>query len=514
MAQKHTDKQYLQHWKEFADGIRNSTPVDTTEKISDRIKRVKALEEDREAWFKYYFPKYAAAPPAAFHKAATSRVLDHPEWSEVRNWARELAKSTRTMMEVLYLVLTGKKSNVLIVSNSLDNAMRLLLPYKVNLEANNRIIQDYGEQENLGTWEAAEFTTKKGAAFRAIGAGQSPRGTRNEAKRPDVILIDDIDTDEDCRNPDIIDARWNWIQEALIPTRSVSNPLLIIWCGNIIAEDCCVVRAAERADHVDRVNIRDEHGKSTWPAKNSEEDIDRVLSQISYASAQKEYFNNPMATGKTFPELTWGKCPPLHELQFVVVYADPATSNKDKPGQKSNLTNSRKAVFVVGRKKDTYYIYNGFLDVMSNAIFIQSMYACRDYIGNACPTYFYVENNTLQDPFYEQVLLPLVFQYGHEKGGVLGITPDTTKKPEKWARIEANLEPINRLGLLIFNEEQKTNPHMQRLEAQFKAAKPTSKQLDGPDCIEGAVQIIKQKLVTNDIGSVGFVPRSRSSKYF
>lgn len=490
-------KQLFQEFKLFHDGLASEATVDTQETSADKRKRIASLEANPEQWFQYYFGGYAKSAPAAFHKAATRRVLENPEWYEVRSWSRELAKSTRTMMEVLYLALAKKtKRNILLVSNSKDNADRLLAPYMSNLEKNQRIINDYGEQHNLGSWTTGEFITRKGVAFRALGAGQSPRGTRNEAIRPDVILIDDMDTDEDCRNADIIDKRWEWVEQALIPTRSISNPLTVIFCGNIIAEDCCIVRAQQFADKVDIVNIRDANGRSSWPEKNSEEDIDRVLSSISYASQQKEYFNNPMSVGKSFPEITWGKCPPLKELPFAVVYADPATSNKDRPGQKSNMMNSRKAVFIVGLKENKFFIYTGFLDVMSNANFIASFYACRDYIGKKCPAYYFVENNTLQDPFYEQVLMPLVYAYGQNNGGVLPLAPDPRKKPEKWFRIEALLEPLNRQGRLIFNIEEKDNPHMQRLEAQFKAAKPTSKQLDGPDCIEGAVHIATNKSLT------------------
>lgn len=45
----------------------------------------------------------------------------------------ELSKSGRTMMEILKLAITGKK-NVLLVSNSYDNAERLLMPYMIELE--------------------------------------------------------------------------------------------------------------------------------------------------------------------------------------------------------------------------------------------------------------------------------------------------------------------------------------------------------------------------------------------
>ena len=507
--------------------LASATPANTSEKPAEKRLRIKYLRDNPEEWFKYYFPAYCQRPdgtfiePAPFHKEATQRVLDNPEWYEVRNWSRELAKSTRTMMEVLYLALTGQKKSIILVSNSESNAQRLLLPYQVNLEKNNRIINDYGEQKAIGTWETGEFITKKGVVFRAVGAGQSPRG-----RRTDVILIDDMDTDEDCRNPEIIDYRWKWIEEALIPTRHISIPLLIIFCGNIIAEDCCVVRAAVKAQtaidqgmpgfSVDKVNIRNEAGKSSWPDKNSEADIDRVLSLISYASQQKEYFNNPMSDGKTFPQIIWGECPPLKDLPFVVCYADPSTGNKDKPGAKSTQGNSRKAIFIMGRLKDKYYIYYGFLDVMSSTTFINDLYACRGYIDGQAISYFYIENNTLQDPIYSQIYLRLLSEVGqsHPKG-VLGVTPDTREKKDKWFRIEAGLEPINTQARLIFNIREKDNPHMQRLEAQFKAAKPTSKQLDGPDAIEGAKYIIDQKLVANDIGGYSYSIRERSSeKYY
>jgi hypothetical protein len=87
--------------------IQSSTPVRRRETAAQRRERVRMLEENPEEWMKYYFPKYAKAEPAPFHIAATKRVLENAEWYEVRNWSRELAKSTRVMMEVLYLVLVG-----------------------------------------------------------------------------------------------------------------------------------------------------------------------------------------------------------------------------------------------------------------------------------------------------------------------------------------------------------------------------------------------------------------------
>src|ERR1700748_1932604 len=94
-----TDKQVLELWEEFRDNILHSTPVDNSEKPEEQKKRIIRLEADFEAWVKYYFPKFAYAEPAPFHKLSSQRVLAHPEWYEARPWSRELAKDTRTMFE-------------------------------------------------------------------------------------------------------------------------------------------------------------------------------------------------------------------------------------------------------------------------------------------------------------------------------------------------------------------------------------------------------------------------------
>jgi hypothetical protein len=113
----------------------------------------------------------------------------------------------------------------------------------------------------------------------------------------------------------------------------------------------------------------------------------------------------------------------------------------------------------------------------------------------------WIENNKLQDPFYEQVFLPMIYKISEEKSILLPITPDTRDKPEKWFRIEGTLEPIDRLGHLFFNEDEKENPHMKRLRSQFKNASRKAKKLDGPDMVEGGVVKLRDQEVTESAGS-------------
>lgn len=490
------EKLKLKEWEEYIAAVASSTAMEERLTEGEKIKKLAWLEAHPEEWMLYFFPAYTRYPFATFQKKAIRRITGNPEWFEVLSWSRELAKSTVVMFCVMYLVLTKKKKNVILASATETSAERLLAPYLANFEANARIKYFYGEQMNPGQWTSTRFSPRCGASFLGIGAGNTPRGARNEAVRPDVLLVDDFDTDEDCRNPVTLQKKWDWWERALFPTRSVSEPTLIVFCGNIIAKDTCVARAGKIADHWDVVNIVDQQGKSSWLEKNSQEQIDRIRRTITTAAFQGEYMNNPVTEGKIFKNLTFAPVPPLKKFPFLLIYGDPAYSNTKKK------VTSTKAVWLIGKLKQTFYVIRGFLARETNANYIEWFYQLREYVGDQTAVYCYQENNSLQDPFFEQVFQPLLREANQHRGSDLYIIGDTRKKPEKASRIEANLEPLDRNALLVFNSAEKDNPHMKELVDQFKLFELTLPYpSDGPDCIEGGIHIIRQKVLAQDPGT-------------
>ena len=492
---KTRDKEALRLWEELKQAVFNATTIDESLSAVDLEKKRIWLESHPVEWIKYMFPHYAKYDFAPFHIKAINRIINNPEWYEVLSWSRELAKSTVVMMVVLYLVLTGKKKSVILAAATQDAAVRLLAPYKINLESNRRISQMYGEQKTYGEWEERQFKCKAGGLFLGIGAGDAPRGVKNEAVRPDVLLLDDYDTDESVLNPDVLDKKWDWWEKALYPTRSVSEPTLIIFCGNIIAEDCCITRAGEKADHWDVVNIRDEEGKSTWPQKNTEDDIDRVLSKISTKAQQGEYFNNPVIEGKVFGPRKWGRVPKFTRFKFLCIYADPTQS--EAKGAAKNKKGSLKAIFLLGKTDRTLYIIKGFLGKMTTAEFIShffSLYRHSQKDGTV-PVYLVIENNSFQDPFFSQVFKPKFAEENKRQGLSLTINPDEERKTDKAVRIEANMEPLNREGLLVLNNQEKDDPNMKLLDDEFKFFSMSLRfHADGIDCCEGGNRFIDEKL--------------------
>lgn len=498
---KAQDNQAIKYWDKYIKDLKRATVVDMSETHEEKLKRMQRLEADDEAWFKYYFPNYYSSEPAPFQKRSTKRVMNNMEFYEVRAWSRELAKSARTMMEVTKLVLTKKKFFVIITSSSESAAVKLLKPYKLNFENNQRIINDYGKQETYGDWTDSAFNIKIGATFIALGAGQSPRGLRNEEIRPDVILIDDFDTDEICRNPDRVDQNWDWLEQALFATRSISKPLLIIFCGNIIAENCCMKKAIARAKKIksgakyEIINIRDKNGKSSWK-KNSEADIDRVLSLISWASAQKEYFNTPITKGKVFKKLHYGKMQPLHKYPFLVAYTDPSYKKKG----------DYKATALIGRYKDEYHVVKMFCAKTSVAEMLDWNYQIKAFVGGKTAVYYYIEY-----PWIDDALKIEIKAANKRHKTTLVPKADERTKPDKFYRIEATLEPLNRAGKLIFNQDLQGSEDMDNTEGQFLALSPTSRANDdAPDAVEGGKFVIDTKN-SSDVSLVESIPFNNSN---
>lgn len=508
------DRRLLDDWDEFLRRIRTQTEVDFAMDDTQRARKLRELEADPVEWMTFMFHRFAKYPFARFQRKAIRRIVKHADgnWYEVLSWARELAKSTIVMMTVLYLVLARRNKRVIILASATnDAAIKLLNVYRAQFEANERLRYFYGDLRGA-KWTEDYFMLANRVSFMAMGWGQSPRGVKLEEVRPDLLLLDDYDTDEECRNAEVLNNKWRWFENALFFTRSINAPLLTIWTGNIIAKDCCVVRAGKKARELaerekplgnwDIINLRMVNinrpnppedyrsGKSVWPEKNSEETIDEVLAQVSLAAGQKECFNNPVVEGSYFTEMHWGECPPLHKLKQVVSYGDPAPSNKTS---RKAAKNSFKSNVLVGLHEGTLYVYTCYLDHVTNDEFVNWYYYQREYVGDRCRIRCYIENNTLQDPFYEQVFKPIFLKKGEERGYTIDISPDGRRKPDKFARIEGNLEPLNRAGRLVLNIRERENPHMQRLEEQFLLFDDgLPSPADGPDAVEGGYYQCRQ----------------------
>jgi len=203
--------------------------------------------------------------------------------------------------------------------------------------------------------------------------------------------------------------------------------------------------------------------------------------------------NNPLSVGTVFPELIYDKMRPIKDYRLLVCYTDPSFKDTKK--------NDYKATVLVGLFKGCYHVIKAFVEQTTTANMVGWHYQVMNLVGDqAC--YYFMESNFIQD-----ILMQEFFKVGEAAGRMVPIRGDDRKKPDKFTRIESLLEPLNRAGKLIFNEAEHNNPHMQRLEDQFKAFQPGSRAHDdGPDAVEGAVWILNHK--ARDMTPATFVSRN------
>ena len=514
MAQKKiTDA--LKEWQLHNEEVRQQTVVNHSENKATQLARIKRARKDYAFFVEYYFPHFAKCPTGKFQIKAANEILKGRNLKAVFKWARAHAKSTHMDVFVpLWLKCQEvRELNVMVVvGKSSDNANTLLADIQSELQFNQRYINDFGEQYNSGHWAEGSFVTRDGCAFFALGRGQSPRGLRYRDQRPDYIVIDDLDDDELCNNESRVGKLTDWVKEALFGTLDGGRGRFIM-VGNLIGKTSVLQRVSEiESVHVSQVNIYDKNGDVTWAEKWTKEEVKDMEKFMGYRSFQKEYMNNPITEGAVFrdEDLVFAEVPPLHKFRFLVAYADPSPSNNV-----NDRKNSTKALWLIGNADGRFYVITGFLDRVTNDEFVDWYYWIEEYVKQRTQIYNYLENNTLQAPFFEQVFMPLFYKKGAERNHHIGIIPDPRKKPDKFSRIEGNLEPLVRTGRLIFNVREKDNPNMKRLIEQFKLFSPSMKApADGPDAVEGGVFICNNKslAVSGDNIVIG-VKRTNSKRY-
>lgn len=475
----------LRAWESHVSAIRRATPVDANEAPRVREARVERLKGDFKAFCEYYFPHYCTAPFAKFQLKQQRAVQEHQRGVFAWIIARAHAKSViHTILNPIYLMVNGELRTMLLTSYSETNAITLLSDLQAELEGNQRLIQDFGPFKGISDWERGRFITQDGVFFCAIGSGQSPRGVRNEPVRPDYIVADDFDEDEQSRNPKRVDEAERWLRNALFGAMDITGRGRFVMVGNRFAADMVLSRMYEVADHKMTVNILDDKGEPSWKERYTLEECQYMITKMGYNGSQREYFNNPIAEGKTFKAewLNFKKLPPLRAYRSLVAYLD--------PGFKKTSTADSKAWVLVGLHEGQYHIIKAFVGVASVKEMVGWGYELQDYVtkrGGAVR--LVMEEVFLQDLLYADFAAEAA-----QRGAPLPLQGDKRKKPEKDARIEAISGHFER-GNVYFNEAEEADHHMKRLREQFLNFQPGAKtHKDGPDAVEGAMHLLQQSV--------------------
>ncbi|MCF0159971.1 MAG: hypothetical protein HUJ99_04215, partial [Bacteroidaceae bacterium] len=298
-------KRALEEWREHCRRIQSMTVIDTSSDESDteRERRISGLQKDYASFCEYYFPHFLTLRDkttgeavrvihnAPFHNKAARKVRETPNLKAVFMWPRGHAKSTHMdIFMPLWLMFQPKRliNFMVIVGKSEDSANRLIGDIQAELEYNQRILSDFGEQKNMGDWQEGEFKTQSGVKFLACGRGQSPRGLRDRESRPDYIVIDDLDDDELCRNEKRVKELTAWVKEALFGSLDVGRGRFIM-VGNLISKTSVLANmASTEGVYLSKVKAVDTEGNPVWADKWTREEAAEYAKFVGYRAWQKE----------------------------------------------------------------------------------------------------------------------------------------------------------------------------------------------------------------------------------
>jgi hypothetical protein len=491
-------------WKDFEEHckmIQQATPVEVGETIDAKQKRIERAKKDYKFFFKYYFPMYAKAPCAWFHILFANALLKNKLFKGIARWFRGSAKSTHaTLGWPLWLKINEELKTMLLVGQTEKKAFRLLADIQAQLTNNRRFINDFGEQFSFGSWSEGEFITKDNCAFYAIGLGQNPRGTRNEANRPDYIVVDDADSKKLSKNPKLVREAADWIMEDLMGCFDIGSERFIL-VNNLISKTSIMatvsdekLKGGDRSVksgciyttkgnwHLLTVNALDKKGFPTWPEKYTIQYWKQKRSETSMRAWEKEYMNNPLLEGTIFkPEwIKWRAIRKLREYDDLVVYCDPSFKN--------TATSDFKAIKFWGKKGSELHLIRAFCRQCSVSTMVKWFYDLHESLPEDIQVDYYIEANMLQD-----LLLDEFYEEGESRNYQLPIRPDHRSKPDKFGRIEAT-SPLYERGFIIYNQEEKDDPDMVAGIDQLLATEQgNSAPDDGPDADEGAIWLLQRR---------------------
>ena len=427
------------------------------------------------------------------------------------------AKSTNfTFKDDLHAILYGYKHYIIILSDSSEQAEGFLEDIKTELEENANIIMDFGSLKGDKAWRSGVILTSTNIKVEAIGSGKKVRGRRHRNWRPDLIVLDDIENDENVNTPEQRRKLKNWFEKAVSKAGDTYTDIMYI--GTILHYDSLLNNVLQnprykakkyRAVISEAVNTKlwdewesiytnlfdedheaharkfyEEHEADMllgtevlWEEKLSYYDLMEVKISEGEASFNSELQNDPIdPDNATFnPEWFDYYEPELMDFtspEFIFVGANDPSLGKNKKSDTSSIIN-----LAVSLKSGYMYVVDASVekrkpDVIIEDVFEMNRRLKRDYKKG----FFKFGVETVQFQYYFKEVMA---KKSAEEGEYLPIE-EIQSSVNKVLRIES-LQPLIKNKYIKFNREL-----LELLQESFEF--PMGKNDDAPDGLQMAVQ--------------------------
>ena len=157
---------------------------------TDRPARLARAQTDALFFKRTYLPHYFDCEFADFHDTLQDEIERTSGVPLLVAGPRDHGKSSFvTIGDTIRRIMLGETRFTVLGSDTLERASQFLRAIRVELEANPRLRQDFGNHVGKASWGDEDFTTRKGVRVLALGRKGQWRGLLN-VRRPDWIVIE------------------------------------------------------------------------------------------------------------------------------------------------------------------------------------------------------------------------------------------------------------------------------------------------------------------------------------
>lgn len=232
------------------------------------------------------------------------------------NWMipRGFSKTTIVNGCNIYDLVTDVNTFLIYLSETADHSETQLGNIKVELETNELLIAAYGHQvptrSDSEKWTADQIQLLNGAIMVAKGRGGQVRGMNFRARRPNHIVLDDVEDEDSVRSPTIREQTKSWFYSSVEPAgvlmdgateedENYQHPLRVTNIGTLLSSEALCMSLAKDPEFntvrfgacVNRIELKEVVDEKTgqaskievpvrigmlWPHKMTEATYDRM----------------------------------------------------------------------------------------------------------------------------------------------------------------------------------------------------------------------------------------------
>ncbi|WP_305862499.1 phage terminase large subunit [Helicobacter cholecystus] len=221
----------------------------------DKEKRVKKAKESFRFFAQTYLPHHISPTETSLFR---NFIYEHLEKLTLEHNKilieayRGGAKTTLiTRLYSLWKLLKGDKRYLIIISSTLDLAKESIELLSLEIQDNVRLKNDFSLTP-FGTRTSEEMSfcvSGTPCKIKAFGSGKKLRGTNFLSIRPDLIICDDIENDENVVSSTQREKLYAWFNKAVLKLPARTNPTYnIIIVGTTLHYDSLLKRIERRSD--------------------------------------------------------------------------------------------------------------------------------------------------------------------------------------------------------------------------------------------------------------------------